>query len=224
MTDIVAPEHAAAAAAFRRLWSAFEENRDLILMGAYAPGNDPLIDEAIVRRPELLDFLTQPPLERAPLAPIGRRPYRDDGAMNGARPPAPAHRPGPPDPARRSPPTSPPQAAGRVQMLETSRERLRQMRAELTPGRRADHRPGDGADGRARDAARQRPATASARRSTARSAPPPRARPSASPPAATRKAPKSSRRSPSASPKSWPNRNCAGVCRRRATHSSGRLR
>jgi flagellum-specific ATP synthase len=66
MADIVPPEHAQAAAAFRRLWSAFEENRDLILMGAYAPGNDPLIDEAIVRRPELLDFLTQPQLERAP--------------------------------------------------------------------------------------------------------------------------------------------------------------
>lgn len=68
MTDIVAPEHAAAAAALRRLWSAFEENRDLILMGAYAPGNDPLIDEAIVRRPELLDFLTQAPGERAGFA------------------------------------------------------------------------------------------------------------------------------------------------------------
>ncbi len=66
MADIVAPEHALAAAAFRRLWSSFEENRDLILMGAYAPGNDPLIDEAIVRRPELLDFLTQPQAERAP--------------------------------------------------------------------------------------------------------------------------------------------------------------
>jgi flagellum-specific ATP synthase len=66
MADIVTPEHAQAAAAFRRLWSAFEENRDLILMGAYAPGNDPLIDEAIVRRPELLDFLTQPQAERAP--------------------------------------------------------------------------------------------------------------------------------------------------------------
>ena len=65
MADIVTPEHARAAAGFRRLWSAFEENRDLILMGAYAPGNDPLIDEAIVRRPELLDFLTQPQLERA---------------------------------------------------------------------------------------------------------------------------------------------------------------
>lgn len=68
MTDIVSPEHAAAAAALRRLWSAFEENRDLILMGAYAPGNDPLIDEAIVRRPELLDFLTQAPGEYASFA------------------------------------------------------------------------------------------------------------------------------------------------------------
>jgi len=68
MTDIVAPEHLAAAASLRRLWSAFEENRDLILMGAYAPGNDPLIDEAIVRRPELLDFLTQAPDERAAFA------------------------------------------------------------------------------------------------------------------------------------------------------------
>jgi flagellum-specific ATP synthase len=66
MADIVDSEHAAAAAALRRLWSAYEENRDLILMGAYAPGNDPLIDDAILRRGELLDFLTQAPSERAP--------------------------------------------------------------------------------------------------------------------------------------------------------------
>ncbi|MGZ8359183.1 MAG: flagellum-specific ATP synthase FliI, partial [Allosphingosinicella sp.] len=64
MADIVSPEHAAAAAALRRLWSAFEENRDLILMGAYAPGTDALIDESIVRRPELLDFMRQTPNER----------------------------------------------------------------------------------------------------------------------------------------------------------------
>jgi flagellum-specific ATP synthase len=64
MADIVSPEHAAAASSLRRLWSAFEENRDLILMGAYAPGSDPLIDDAIVRRPELLDFMRQAPAER----------------------------------------------------------------------------------------------------------------------------------------------------------------
>ena len=64
MADIIAPEHGAAAAALRRLWSAFEENRVLILMGAYAPGTDPLIDEATVRRPELLDFMRQAPAAR----------------------------------------------------------------------------------------------------------------------------------------------------------------
>jgi flagellum-specific ATP synthase len=68
MADIAAPEHAEAAAGFRRLWSAFEENRDLILMGAYSPGTDPLIDAAIVRRPEILEFLKQGPNEQAGFA------------------------------------------------------------------------------------------------------------------------------------------------------------
>jgi flagellum-specific ATP synthase len=64
MPEIVSPDHAAAAAAMRRLWSSFEENRDLILMGAYSPGTDPVIDEAIIRRPEILGFLKQAPGER----------------------------------------------------------------------------------------------------------------------------------------------------------------
>ncbi|HEX4739496.1 MAG TPA: FliI/YscN family ATPase [Allosphingosinicella sp.] len=64
MADIVAPDHAAAAQALRRLWSAFEENRDLILMGAYSPGSDSVIDEAIVRRPDILEFLRQAPNAR----------------------------------------------------------------------------------------------------------------------------------------------------------------
>jgi flagellum-specific ATP synthase len=56
---VVDREHLAAAAAYRRLWAAYEENRDLILMGAYRPGNDPVIDEAVQRRQEILDFLRQ---------------------------------------------------------------------------------------------------------------------------------------------------------------------
>jgi flagellum-specific ATP synthase len=59
MADIVDDEHLAAAANYRRLWSAYEENRDLILMGAYRPGNDATIDEAVQRRQELLGFLRQ---------------------------------------------------------------------------------------------------------------------------------------------------------------------
>lgn len=59
MADIVDDEHLAAAANYRRLWSAYDENRDLILMGAYRPGNDPTIDEAVERRQQLLAFLKQ---------------------------------------------------------------------------------------------------------------------------------------------------------------------
>ncbi|MBN8819075.1 MAG: FliI/YscN family ATPase [Sphingomonas sp.] len=59
MADIVDDRHLAAAANYRRLWAAYEENRDLILMGAYRPGNDPTIDEAVERRQQLLDFLRQ---------------------------------------------------------------------------------------------------------------------------------------------------------------------
>ncbi len=59
MADVTNDEHLRAAAMYRALWAAYEENRDLILMGAYRPGNDPLIDEAVSRRQQLLDFLRQ---------------------------------------------------------------------------------------------------------------------------------------------------------------------
>jgi len=59
MSDVTDADHLAAATAYRRLWAAYEENRDLILMGAYRPGNDPVIDEAVERRQELLEFLRQ---------------------------------------------------------------------------------------------------------------------------------------------------------------------
>jgi len=64
MSDIVQPNHAGAAVNFKRLWSIYEENRDLILMGAYREGSDPLLDEAIRRYPEMLEFLKQGQKER----------------------------------------------------------------------------------------------------------------------------------------------------------------
>ncbi|MDO9361980.1 MAG: flagellum-specific ATP synthase FliI, partial [Sphingopyxis sp.] len=60
MVDSVDPEHAAAAARFRQLWSAYEENRDLMLMGAYVAGGDPVLDEAIARHADQLAFVSQP--------------------------------------------------------------------------------------------------------------------------------------------------------------------
>jgi flagellum-specific ATP synthase len=59
MPDITDDAHRAAAARVRRLWAIAEENRDLMLMGAYRAGADPVIDEAFEARPMILDFLMQ---------------------------------------------------------------------------------------------------------------------------------------------------------------------
>jgi len=66
-TDIIPDEHRRAMANFRRIWSAYEENRDLLLMGAYREGSDANIDEAVARRPDLLAFIRQGPHDRIDL-------------------------------------------------------------------------------------------------------------------------------------------------------------
>lgn len=66
-SDIVSEDHYQAMTNYRRIWSAYEDNKDLILMGAYRQGSDANIDEAIARRPELLNFVTQKPNEYASL-------------------------------------------------------------------------------------------------------------------------------------------------------------
>jgi flagellum-specific ATP synthase len=43
----------------KRLLSAYNGNRDLIAIGAYQKGNDPTVDEALARWPEILEFLGQ---------------------------------------------------------------------------------------------------------------------------------------------------------------------
>lgn len=59
MSDITGPEQQDAARTLRRLWSTYDENRDLILMGAYRQGSDPMIDAAIAHMPVILDFVRQ---------------------------------------------------------------------------------------------------------------------------------------------------------------------
>lgn len=59
MADITAPEHQAAARTFRGLMAAYEANRDLVLMGAYRAGADPLLDRAIAKQQALTSFLSQ---------------------------------------------------------------------------------------------------------------------------------------------------------------------
>jgi flagellum-specific ATP synthase len=43
----------------RRLMSAYSTQRDLIAIGAYQRGSDPLVDEALARWPAIMDFLGQ---------------------------------------------------------------------------------------------------------------------------------------------------------------------
>jgi flagellum-specific ATP synthase len=67
MADVGDDAHLRAAAHFRRLWSSYADNRDLLLMGAYTPGSDALLDEAIARREEMAGFVSQRPDERIDL-------------------------------------------------------------------------------------------------------------------------------------------------------------
>jgi flagellum-specific ATP synthase len=43
----------------RRLYSLYQQNRDLISVGAYQPGANPGLDKAIEKNPAILDFLQQ---------------------------------------------------------------------------------------------------------------------------------------------------------------------
>jgi flagellum-specific ATP synthase len=59
MSDVTDAEQQRAARAFRRVYSAYQQNRDLISVGAYQRGGDEQIDQAITLMPRLLDFLRQ---------------------------------------------------------------------------------------------------------------------------------------------------------------------
>ena len=61
MPDIVSEEHISLAERLKRLINVYNENRDLILMGGYAPGQDADLDEAHRKWPKILEFLKQAP-------------------------------------------------------------------------------------------------------------------------------------------------------------------
>ncbi len=53
MPAVVSPEHFARMQLFRRIYSRYQQNRDLVSVGAYVPGADKDIDFAIERMPHL---------------------------------------------------------------------------------------------------------------------------------------------------------------------------
>ncbi len=59
MPDIVEADHLQLARDLRRLYSTYQQNRDLISVGAYQAGSDPRIDQAIAKNREIMDFLQQ---------------------------------------------------------------------------------------------------------------------------------------------------------------------
>jgi flagellum-specific ATP synthase len=59
MPDIIDVGHMQMARELRRLYSLYQQNRDLISVGAYQPGSNPKIDKAIEKNPAILDFLQQ---------------------------------------------------------------------------------------------------------------------------------------------------------------------
>jgi len=59
MNEVVSAEHQAAAARFKRLYSAYQQNQDLISVGAYQRGTNAEVDEAIAYYPRLMQFLQQ---------------------------------------------------------------------------------------------------------------------------------------------------------------------
>jgi len=59
MIDIVPTEQIHLARRFKQLYSIYQQNQDLISIGAYRRGSDPAIDEAIDKQPQLANFLMQ---------------------------------------------------------------------------------------------------------------------------------------------------------------------
>jgi len=59
MTDVVGREHQLAARQLRRHLATYEENRDLVLMGAYRAGADAAIDAAIAHHGAIVDYIRQ---------------------------------------------------------------------------------------------------------------------------------------------------------------------
>ena len=61
MADVVTHDHAVAADRLKQLINIYNENKDLILMGGYAPGQDADLDDACKKWPKIVEFLKQVP-------------------------------------------------------------------------------------------------------------------------------------------------------------------
>ena len=66
MPHLVSQEHMAFVQRFKHMYAHYQRNRDLISVGAYVGGSDPLLDEAIALYPRMEQFLKQGMFQREP--------------------------------------------------------------------------------------------------------------------------------------------------------------
>lgn len=59
MPQVTSPEHLQMSLMFKKLLSAYEQNKDLIAIGAYASGSNPVVDKAIQLKPVIDAYLQQ---------------------------------------------------------------------------------------------------------------------------------------------------------------------
>jgi len=60
MNQIISDGQQQLVSRFRQVYSTYQENRDLVSVGAYQPGSNPQLDEAIAMWPAIIEFLRQP--------------------------------------------------------------------------------------------------------------------------------------------------------------------
>ena len=73
MTSVAPKEQIHAARRVRQMLAKYNKARDLIQLGAYAPGNDTELDIAVQTQPQITALLQQDMLERAPMDDCRRR-------------------------------------------------------------------------------------------------------------------------------------------------------
>ena len=60
MSQFITPGQKKLVSRFRQIYATYQENRDLVSVGAYQAGSNPQLDEAIALWPAIIDFLRQP--------------------------------------------------------------------------------------------------------------------------------------------------------------------
>ena len=65
MNELISDDHLNASKLFRKHISSYIENKDLLLMGGYTPGQDKDLDDAIAMWPKLINFISQSSSEKA---------------------------------------------------------------------------------------------------------------------------------------------------------------